>query len=344
MSYIEDSKEISEQLNNFLTDLYKDDNFLNKIIDVYTRKEIHLNAVQFAGGFYAGGGNKKRLKDFYLLPIILELTMLWAYKTNQIVDEKKEVWKGKDNIKKCVIDHDMIMVLIFDLLSKSENVLGENYYKFESVIKKLMTYLLKGYDVEKYELSISESDISVILDKWNENYTNRNKYFNFVYDYSPLIGFWIASDDYKIIERYENYLLNKGDTNTFGGYGQIINDIGDWSVSPDTQVKVYQDKFADIRNGIITFPVYKFIEYEDIKLALRDPEITFNKDWQKRVSVLVIKLLPEIKKSSKKMYKVISDFWKENTSPEADLTLLMNSYLIIKMSRYLHEDQYTILN
>ncbi len=59
MSYIEDSKEISEQLNNFLTDLYKDDHFLNKIINVYTNKEIHLNAVQFAGGFYARGAVKK---------------------------------------------------------------------------------------------------------------------------------------------------------------------------------------------------------------------------------------------------------------------------------------------
>ncbi len=266
--------------------------------------------------------------------------MLWAYKTNQIVDEKKEVWKDKDNIKKCVIDHDMILVLIFDLLSKAEIILGKSYYKFELVIKKLMTYLLKGYDIEKYELSVGEADITTILEKWNENYTNRNKYFNFVYDYSPLVGFWIATDYYEIIERYENHLLNKGCLDTFGGYGQIINDIGDWSVSPDTQVKVYQDKFADIRNGIITFPVYKFIDNEDIKLALKNPEITFDKDWQKRVSGLTIKLLPEIKKNSKKMYQIISDFWKENISQDGDCSLLMNSYLIIKMSKYLHKDQY----
>ncbi len=336
MDYFEESKEISKELNNFLLDLYKNDEFISKVINIYTSKNIHLNGVQFVGGFIAGDSTMGEFKKYYIVPIILELTMLWAYRTNQIVDEKKEVWKDKDSLKRCVIDHDMILILIFDLLEKSKSILGDKYNRLDDIVKYLISHLLKGYDIEKFKLNIFENDLAFILENWEENYKKRNQYFDFVYDYAPLVGFWLASGDYSIFDKYKSYLL---DNNTFGGFGQIVNDIGDWSISPDTKVKVYQDKFADLRNGIITFPVYSFIEDQDIKDALKDPSITFNTEWQIRVSKKSILLLPKIKKEGKKLFKVINNFWKEN-SINGDIQFLMHTYLIIKMSKYLHEDQY----
>lgn len=337
MNYFEEARKIGKELNDFLFDLYKDDDFFLKIIHVYTNKEIHLNACQFFGGFVAGRGDtQEEYKKYHIVPILLELTMLWAYHTNQIIDEKKEIWKDKESVKNCVVDHDMISILIFDLLEKSKPILKENYLKLDFIVKYLMTYLLKGFDIEKYKLNIFENDLPSILKDWKQNYKKRNQYFNFVYDYSSLVGFWLASGDYAIFDRYQKHI---GGGDTFGSFGQIINDMGDFSISPDAKVKVYQDKFADLKNGIITYPVHALKEDSDILDALKDRGLTFDIEWQKRVSKKAISLLPEIKKEGKNLFKSISAFWKEN-SLNQNTQFLMNTYLILKMSKYLHKDKY----
>lgn len=329
LEYWDKSKEISKELNNFFEKFCSCNIEFDFIKDLYLTKSVHLNGVQFYGGFVAGNKNKD-WKKYLVVPIIIELIMIWAYKTNQIIDDKKSVWENKESVKETVLKHDLLLSLIFKLLNISKKILKNKFEYFDYLVKEMMYSMTKGFFIEKYELNINFLDINKILKNWDEKYAERNINFNLVYDYSPLIGFWLATDDNNIFKKYDQYFkINK----RFSEIGQTVNDMGDWVQTFDGNVRVYQDQFADIRNGIITWPVYKSIKNKDILLALKNPNITLKKDWQKKILLLKPSLSLELKKISKKCFNNLDDFW--NKYKKTDNNFIVKTYLLLKHNKYL---------
>lgn len=329
LEYWNKSREISKELNIFFEKFCNDNIEFNFIKDLYLTKSVHLNGVQFYGGFVAGSKNKD-WKKYLVVPIIIELIMIWAYKTNQIIDDKKSVWKNKESVKDTLLKHDLLLSLIFKLLNISKKILKNKFDHFDYLVKEMIYSMTKGFFIEKYELNINFLDINKILKNWDKKYAERNINFNLVYDYSPLIGFWLATDDNDIFKKYDQYFkMNK----RFSEIGQTVNDMGDWVQTFDGNVRVYQDQFADIRNGIITWPVYKSIKNKDILLALKNPNITLKKDWQKKILLLKPSLSLEVKKISKKCFNDLDDFW--NKYKKTDDAFIIKTYLLLKHNKYL---------
>jgi isopentenyl-diphosphate delta-isomerase len=328
LKYWNKSKEVSKELNIFFEKFCKDNQEFDLIKDLYLAKQIHLNGVQFYGGFIAG--SKKDWKKYLIIPIIIELIMIWAYKTNQIIDDKKLVWENKESIKNTVLKHDLLLSLIFELLGLSKKILKTKFDLFDYLVKEMMVGMTRGFFIEKYQLNVNFSNLKKILKNWDQKYAERNINFNLVYDHSPLIGFWLATDDEGIFKKYsQHFTVNK----RFSEIGQTVNDMGDWMQTFDTNVRVYQDQFADIRNGIVTWPVYKSIKNKDILSALKNPSITLRKDWQKRVLLLKPRLSIELKKVSKKCFNDLSDFWSKYKRTDDDFVI--KTYLLLKHNKYL---------
>lgn len=329
LEYWDKSKEVSRELNIFFDKFCSNNIEFNLIKDLYLNKTVHLNGVQFYGGFVAGNKNKN-WKKYLAIPIIIELIMIWAYKTNQIIDDKKSVWENKESVKDTILKHDLLLSLIFKLLNISNKILKDKFNRFDYLVKEMMYSMTKGFFIEKYQLNINFLDIKKILKNWDEKYSERNINFNLVYDYSPLIGFWLATDDVSIFKKYDQHFKVK---KRFSEIGQTVNDLGDWVQDFDNNVRVYQDQFADIRNGIITWPVYKSIKNKDILLALKNPKITLRKDWQKRTSLLKPVLSLELKKISKKCFNDLADFW--NNNKKTNDNFVIKTYLLLKHNKYL---------
>lgn len=327
--YWDKSGEVSKELNNFFENFCNDNPEFNFVKEFYSTKRIHLNGVQFYGGFVAGNKNKN-WKKYWTIPVIIELVMIWAYKTNQIIDDKKSVWKNKESIKDTVLKHDLLLSLILKLLDESKKILKDKFEHFDCLVKEMMYSMTKGFFIEKYQLNVNFLDINKVLENWDKKYAERNINFNLVYDYSPLIGFWLATDDNNIFKKYDKYFTTN---KRFSEIGQTVNDMGDWVQTFDSNVRVYQDQFADIRNGIITWPVYKSIKDKDILLALKNPNITLKKDWQKKILLLKPALSLELKKASNKCFDDLADFWNKNK--KTDNNFVIKTYLLLKHNKYL---------
>lgn len=329
LMYWDKSKEVSKDLNNFFEKFCNNNPEFNFIKDLYLIKQIHLNGVQFYGGFVAGNKNKDWRK-YWFVPVIIELIMIWAYKTNQIVDDKKSVWKNKETIKDTVLQHDLLLSLILKLLSISKKVLKNKFEHFDCLVKEMICSMTSGFFIEKYQLNVNFSDIKKILKDWDKKYSERNVNFNLVYDYSPLIGFWLATDDKDIFKKYDNFFKSK---KRFSEIGQIVNDVGDWVQTFDSNVRVYQDQFADIRNGIITWPVYKSIKNKDILLALKNPKVSSTKEWQRKVLLLRPDLSVDLRKLSRQCFNDLANFW--NINKKTDNNFVIKTYLLLKHNKYL---------
>ncbi len=322
------NRTISKELNAFLLDFCGDKPEYAGIKDYYCKKNTHLNGMQFFAGFKAGNG--KRWQRYAAVPVIIELIMIWAYKSNQIIDDKKEVWQSKDGVKDSVLQHDLLMVLIFDLLVSLQKVLKDEYEYFDTIVKELMMAMTRGFYIERQKLNINMSPLEEILKHWEKNYSQRNVNFNLVYDYAPLIGYWLATGDKGIFKRYSDFFK---DRKRFSEVGQIINDIGDWNNLYDKGTRVYQDRFADIRNGIITYPVYMGINESLIKAALVNPEFVTMESWQEEIEPLRQSAIRSTKAMGKKCFADLTEFWQLNNRSGSHL--INESYLLLKHNKYL---------
>lgn len=327
--YNEIGKQVGSVLNNFFEEFCSQYPEYQTIKKDYLRKKIHLNGLQFYAGFI--NGKSGNWEDYIEIPIAIEMVMLWAYKTNRILDKKQEVWANEENIKNTTLEHDLMLSCIYSLIeSYSKKKIG-NTEKIKDIIGELLSRLAYGFWVERNNLSIQNSKLEDILTNWNKMHIDRNVNLDLVYDYAPLVGYAVSVNNFSIIE---NYGKEMNSSSRFSNAGQIINDLGDFGNDVDKHVKVYQDLFSDIRNGIITFPVYRLIKEKIVLKALKYPKITRTRFWQWRMRRLIKKnnLSADIRKISEEAYNAHENFYKQHIQEVSPL--LMKTYGMLKNNKY----------
>lgn len=332
--YIINSKQIAKKLNNHLEQFCNENPIFKSISAEYTKKRIHLNGTQFYAGFKSA--NTTTNFDFFLnIPIVIECIMLMAYKTNKIIDHKQEVWNSKQKIKETVLSEGVYLSLILELLEDSKNNLGKKYNLVRDIILDLISKINQGFWFEQTCLNINFSPLEIILKNWAEKYKKRNMLFDKIYDYAPLLGYYIASGDKTIFTKYENYFENKKESR-LSHSGQIINDLSDYTSIYDENVKSYQDAFSDIRNGIITQPTFEIIKEKLILDALKNPQLTKDLNWRKKIIKILVKnkVVEKIKKITTKSYTENINFWEKIININSHNKLLPFTYSFLLKNKY----------
>lgn len=331
--YIVISEEVAKKLNHHLEKFCIKNPIFKEISNEYSRKRIHLNAIQFYAGFQASSP-KEDFKKFYNIPIAIECIMLMAYKTNRILDHKQEVWSSEDKIKETILDERIYLSLILELLKDSKKDLKEKYPIIKDLVLDLISKINQGFLFEQKFLNVKFSPLKKVLKDWESKYKKRNILFNGVYDYASLIGFYLGTGDETIFEKFENYLEDK---DKISHSGQIVNDLSDFSSIYDENVKSYQDAFSDIRNGIITQPTFEIIKKKEIINALENPALTKDVTWRKRIMNIIKKeqLVEKIKKQTKRSYTQNINFWRDIM--KVDSELLFYTYLFLSKNKYYYE-------
>lgn len=327
------SLEVSQKLNNYFVRFCEQYPQYALIKEDYIKKSIHLNGVQFYAGFISGASQS--WEDYIEIPIAIEMIMLWAYKTNRILDEKHGVYSDKEIIKLNVLQHDLMLSCIQDLIgamSKKEDLFIIQIQKY---IWQMLASLPYGFWVERDKLDIQNSSLQNILLNWEEEYIKRNINFNLVYEYASLIGYSLSVKNFNIIDVYVGFMPMKL---RFSNVGQMINDLGDFSENTDLNVKSYQDMFSDIRNGIITFPVYKLINEKKVQSALENPLITKDSAWQNDIRELIIKndIHKELILLSFQSYNKLNDFFEKhivNNNP-----ILLKTFGMLINNKYFNQE------
>jgi len=332
-NYRKKAKEVSDILNTAFTKRFGDRPEYASIVHDYTKKEIHLNGLQFFAGYLSG--EREDWEKHIQVPMALEMTMIWAYKTNRILDKKQEVWNDEENIKQTVLDHDLMHSLIIELLDEYESEMGKR--RAEPIVKlihELMSKLALGFWVERAHVCARFSELEEILSQWDEMYLRRNVLFNTVYDVAPLIGYAVAVKDFSILQTYQAVIPERL---RFSNVAQIINDLGDFGEDVDILVKSYQDKFADIRNGIVTFPVRRLINEKLIQKAFKKPRITLTKRWQKSVRLIVFhgELEKEILQLADESFQAHKQFFQLHITSQHPL--LLRCYGLLMNNKFLDQ-------
>ena len=282
-TYHQTAKDISKKLNVYFGQFCDDYPQYSAIKEDYIKKPIHLNGVQFYAGFVSGPF--ENWEDYMEVAIAIEIVMLWAYKTKYILDKKQETWDKEENVRDAVLQHDLMLACIHDLLSaydKKELRYGD---KIRGLVSEMLAKLSYGFWVEKTKLNIHNLSEEEVLFDWETNYVQRNNSLNLVYDWAPLIGFALSSGNFEIINDYAKAVPTEL---RFSHASQIISDLGNFGEELDKNARSNQDIFSDIRGGIVTFPIRKLIENEDIKEALSNSEITKGKVWPGKIRKLIL--------------------------------------------------------
>lgn len=326
---------ISKELNNWFCQFCIKNPEYKSIESLYLKKEVHLNGVQFVAGFQSYSGELDSWNKFISIPVAIELAMIWAYKTNRILDYKQEVWDSKEKITDTVLEHDLILSCILKIMEESKLILGEEYYNTHKYIYSFIRDLPIGFLVEKERLNIHNSSLIEIEKNWQHNYILRNIYFDALYDFAPMLGYLVASK----IDIIPSYINKIAVDKRFSHVGQIINDLSDCIPEHDSFVKSYQDQCADIRNGIITYPIFQLIDNPIIINALKDSKTTQQKEWQEDFFNIIKdkKIDEEVIKIARDCYSTHVNFWvsvtgKENNFIERIYGLLLENKYLKKFS------------
>lgn len=259
--------------------------------------------------------------------IAIEIVMLWAYKTKYILDKKQETWDKESNVMEAVLEHDLMVSCIHDLMEAYAKKELRYTEKVRTLINEMLAKLSYGFWIEKKKLNINAASQEEVIFDWESKYVNRNNSLNLVYDYAPLIGFALSSGNFEIIN---DYLKAVPAENRFSHASQIISDLGNFGDELDKGANTNQDVFADIRNGIITFPIYKLIETEEIKEALANSEITKGKAWQNKIKKVIAE--SDVNKDAigiaAKSYNMHKNFFESYLSDPSQMLLKIFGMLI----------------
>ncbi|EKD58937.1 MAG: hypothetical protein ACD_56C00023G0003 [uncultured bacterium] len=319
------AKDISKKLNDHFGKFCEQYPQYSLIKEDYTKKPIHLNGVQFYAGFVSGPF--ENWEDYMEIAIAIEIVMLWAYKTKYILDKKQETWDKEENVMGAVLQHDLMLSCIHDLLdvyTQKELRYGD---KVRVLISEMVSKLSYGFWVEKTKLNIHNLSEQEVRFEWEKNYIDRNNSLNLVYDYAPLVGFALSSGNFEIIN---DYLKAIPAESRFSHASQLISDLGNFGDELDKNASSNQDVFADIRNGIVTFPIYKLMEENEIKEALENSEITKGKVWQNKVTKLIIEsdVNKEAIQIAAKSYNLHKNFFESYLSDPSQMLLKIFGMLI----------------
>ncbi len=324
-TYHQTAKDISKQLNSFFEQFCSEYPQYALIKDDYIKKPIHLNGVQFYAGFVSGPF--ENWEDYMEVAVAIEIVMLWAYKTKYILDKKQETWDKEENVTEAVLQHDLMISCIHDLLEsycKKELRYSE---KIRTLINEMLAKLSYGFWLERKKLNVHSASFSEVLFDWEENYVQRNNSLNLVYDWAPLIGFALSSGNFEIINDYAGTVPANL---RFSHASQIISDLGNFGDELDKNAKSNQDVFSDIRNGIVTFPICKLIEKEEVKDALENSEIIKGKEWPKKIHKLVLEsdINKEAIKIAAKSYDAHKNFFESYLSDPSPMLMKIFGMLI----------------
>lgn len=333
--YVAFSEDVAEQLNDHVESFCEGNPEFRSVSEEYAEKRIHLIGIQCYAGFRASGTDEE-FSDFLNIPIVIESVMLMAYKTNQILDHKKEVWGSEKRIEQNVLGEGIYTAFIIDLLQDSEQALGEKYGVVKEKILTLTSKMYKGFWYEKNFLNVHHSSLEEVLEEWESKYERRNNLLNGVYDYASLIGYYMGSGNESVFDEYERYFADK---DKVSHSGQIVNDLSDFSAVHDENVKSYQDAFSDIRNGIITQPTYELLDADIIVEALEDPDVTRKPGWRKEVKAMLVgqDIVEEIRNRTEASYDQHVSFWSDCMDVESDL--LFHTYSYLRRNKYYHKFQ-----
>ncbi len=281
-TYHQTVKETSKKLNKYFSNFCAPYPQYTFIKNDYTKKNVHLNGIQFQAGFISGPNDN--WEDYIELAIIIELVMIWAYKTKWILDSKQDIWESDSSVMTTVLEHDLVLSCINDLFNEYAKKDLQHIDKIRTLVDELMGKLSYGFWLEKEKLNVHHSSLDEILFNWEDKYVERNMSLNLVYDYTPLIGFALSCENFNIISQYNHEIPSNL---RFSHASQMISDLGDFGQSVDKKLKENQDVFSDIKNGIVTFPVFKLIDEKIIKKALTTPKEIKSASWQKKVRELI---------------------------------------------------------
>lgn len=325
---------ISKKLNTWFEAFCETKVEYKTISSDYTRKKVHLNGVQFVSGFqsFSGKDNTSSWEDYIGIPIAIELVMIWAYKSNQIIDNKKDVWSKNGKVKESVLAHDIILSCIFDILENFQPELKEKNILVNHYILSFVKDIPLGFLIEKQKLNINHASLKKILIDWEENYIKRNIFFNSLYDITPMLGYYIASG-IDVIPKYKEDIAPE---NRFSHVGQIINDLSDCIPMHDLYVKTYQDQFSDIKNGIVTYPIYSIYKQNPqlITEVLGVDGGASSQKWQDDFFQEFKKqeLSNKIKSISIDSYNKHVDFW--NSILQRDNDFISRTYGLLRDNKY----------
>ena len=282
-TYQQTIKETSQKLNEYFSDFcgqYPQYAFLKAD---YTKKKVHLNGIQFQAGFISGPN--KKWEEYFEIAIIIELVMIWAYKTKWILDKKQAVWESEGALMETVLQHDLILACINDLFGQALKKDLKHIDKIRSLVDELMGKLSSGFWLEREKLNVNFSALEAIVADWEQVYVERNNSLNLIYDYTPLIGFALSAGNFEILE---NYLFEIPSQLRFSHASQMISDLGDFGQNVDKNSKSQEDVFSDLKNGVITFPVFKLIGEKLVQKALSSPKEIKSSAWQKKMQELLV--------------------------------------------------------
>ncbi len=329
-NYFTKSRNIGNELNNEFKRFCLQNNF-ESISRPYLEKNIHFIGSQFVAGF-CSKNSKIDMDDVLLTPIVIEHIMLKAYYTNALLDEKQSVWKNKETIKQTILDEVHMTSLLEQLRINAKTIYDVTEQKFlEQTFSKMISSISKGFIVEQ-NINYLRNGLDSVLINWDKKYTERNMLFNLVYDYSPLIGYGLATKDTSIISEYESKVPPKL---RLSYAGQVINDFSDFSSEFDSRVKKYSDRFSDLKNGIFTLPIFELYKCGDLDDYLGEPGLVNNKLWQKKLvnRIKKNKINEKIIQIGKDSYVANINFWKEKG---IENNFLYQTYAITTHSKYLH--------
>ncbi len=319
---------VSKQLNSWMEEYVTQHPEYLPVAYRYLGKKGHLIGLQFFAGYQAAGGTEEGWLSLRPLAIALEHVMLSAYATNQVVDHKKGVWEEAGGIERTVLEHDLLVALMLELLQVSEELPGVTPEVVRTFLR-LQINMARGFWVERQYLTAANVEFSM----WEARYHERNRLIDQVYDYSVLLGFALGKGgDMSVVEEFEHFFATRL---RFAEVMQDINDLSDFLPDAcDRAVKVYQDRFADLRNGYVTFPVRRLWGTWCIRAALDDPEVTFWPEWQASVEELVVSygLKEALREVGIQTLQAYGDFWRGVLG--IDDALLLGTYSMLVYNKY----------
>ncbi len=281
-TYHQTIKETSKKLNSYFSDFCQQYPQYTFLKNDYTKKSVHLNGIQFQAGFISGPNDN--WEQYIEVAIIIELVMIWAYKTKWILDKKQDVWESENSLMTTVLQHDLVLSCINDLFNEYLKKDLKHIDKIRSLVDELMGKLSYGFWLEREKLNVNFSSLEDVIMNWQEIYTERNTSLNLVYDYTPLIGFALSCENFDIID---SYIFEIPASLRFSNASQMISDLGDFGQNIDQNSKSDEDIFSDLKNGVITFPIHLLIEEKLVQKALGNLKEIKNVAWQKKMLELI---------------------------------------------------------
>lgn len=202
---------------------------------------------------------KKLTLDHYKIIAAGELYNMASYYQNWHLDDKKEV-KTENDKKMCHIASHIFREL-------AEKTILET--SFEDKIKlKLLLELSETNEAiqigQSFELNfLNNINLKKINEKNIEDFYKKRTYLfgGRFFSFSFAIGSIITNQSEQTIKIFKEI------GSLFGTGAQMINDVGDFCLNMDvakSPEKDYQDQFADLEKGTITFVIWSLSKFVDV--------------------------------------------------------------------------------